>query len=76
MIPKGMEMLMKSMGIDANAMMKGFQDAAGAFEKTCNHFNSRLDNIERRLTRIEEKLDIPPEAEKPALTIERTGTNG
>lgn len=46
---KGMEMLMKSMGLDKDAIMKTAEDYLAEFRK----FNDRLERIEAQLSRLE-----------------------
>ena len=74
-LPKGMQMLLKSMGFDAENLMKGFTEAAEVFNKTCNHFNSRFDRIEARLTEIEKHLGIP-QSNVVQIEHRKEGTNG
>lgn len=74
-MPKGMQMLLKSMGFDAENLMKGFTEAAEAFNKTVLHFNSRFDRLEARLTEIEKKLGIS-QSNVVQLEHRKEGTDG
>lgn len=76
MPPKGMEMMLKAMGIDANALLGGYQEAAKKFQEVCNHFDASLKRIEARLDRIEKHLDVETAEIKNMPVQERNGTNG
>lgn len=80
-MPKGMQMMLKAMGIDANSLMGGYKEAAEKFKEVCNHFDASLKRIEANQTLIMEKLgvenpNVPKAVGEISAQEKGTGTNG
>lgn len=46
---KGMELLMKTMGVDPDMIKEQIGEASNNFKKVVEHFDKRLNNIETKL---------------------------
>lgn len=66
----GLAILLKSMGLDPEGLMRQFQGAAMEAQKVIAHFDKRLTAIEKQLAEINSQLKPVPAIAEPKESTE------
>lgn len=71
----GMEMMMKALGIDPEAILKEFKVQIGAFETIATNVDTRITSLDLQVAQLHQKLDLIMRAcgIEPLTEIENDG---